>query len=648
MNSTLKEDCCALSSHSLTLLSSRKDSPSVDGPINPKELLNDELPPAANSAVNAVVEDTTANEDTNITAIPANNNLTTTEAAATASTNETTAFTLEPYTTPAERGNWTTINRKTRRRQFRERQMQKLMTLNDVFQPEQLHFDKYFLIRFPGVTINTDINFIETDKDLRRQVGSLKKITKAGKSILLVESSNAAQTNKLKQLKKLGNLSVVVEPHSKFNFSKGVVRSKSFKHNTEEELQEQLESQGVVSVQRMKMRRDGEWTDSDTYVLTFNLSSCPKVIKIVEWHLEKVEEYKYRPQQCFKCQKFGHVSKYCRSEVEVCSRCGKRGHKKADCENDVSCFHCGNAHFSTDRTCPKYKCEELTIALQMREKIPRLEALDRTMETNPEYETLYNTPIPSQADVPENNHDVRVGVNISEPPVEIPNPTPSTSNISTAEENSNTNKRNSNKPIIHLEKTTVNRQPVQRKLSSNRQHETHPSPAATVNPTITETPRTNPPRRNTSTSRQRSATRYATRSESNPESAHPLDSSPKNSPNSMEITDVNCAPSRKNAPNIKPIEASKEPTDRPQTKRVVDYGSDSGDDTDCSLNATKTTTETDALLRTRALPPTQPGKKAKTEKKSPPKRISVIGNDIYTKKPEQSYSGARNKTQFRF
>jgi len=637
------------------LLAPREDSLPVDGPLNSNELSTGQLPPAAVSAVNAVVESTTANnsndKETNIAPVLVNSNLTTadkmSERTAFTSAIETTTFTLEPYTAPAERGNWTTINRRTKRRQFRERQMQKLMTLNEVFQPEQLHFDKYFLIRFPGVTINTDINFIETDRDLRRQVGCLKKITKAGKSIILVESSNAGQTEKLKQLKKLGNHFVVVEPHSKFNFSKGVVRSKSFKHNTEEELQEQLESQGVVSVQRMKMRREGEWQNSDTYVLTFNLSSCPKVIKIVDWHLEKVEEYKYRPQQCFKCQKFGHVSKYCRSEVEVCARCGRRGHPKAQCENDVSCFHCKHAHFSTDRTCPKYKCEESIIALQMREKITRLEALDRTLETNPEYENLYTPSLPNESSAPENTNGAHGGENITETTVERSNPSPAsivpTGNPSGGERNKISNIYN-----------TVKTPPVQRKMPPNRQQNTFPSSAPAVNPTIAEASKKNSPKRNTSSSHRRLTTQPEVQNESGPKIVHTTDSSLKNPPNNnetknMEISDGNSAPPKKNVPIINLIEVPKGLSDRPQTKRVVDYGSDSGDDIDSSLSTKKTTNETDATIRAKAFPPTQPGKKAKTEnKKSPPKRISVIGNNVHNKKPDQSHSGARNITKFRY
>ena len=54
-----------------------------------------------------------------------------------------------------------------------------------------------------------------------------------------------------------------------------------------------------------------------------------------------------------------------------------------------SVSHCGSNHTSRYKKCPKHECEQLTINLQMKEKIPRFEALEKILNMNPQFEQLY-------------------------------------------------------------------------------------------------------------------------------------------------------------------------------------------------------------------------------------------------------------------
>ena len=81
---------------------------------------------------------------------------------------------------------------------------------------------------------------------------------------------------------------------------------------------------------------------------------------------------------------------YCRQTDEICTRCGKSGHLRANCTNEVRCQHCAAAHYSNDKSCPKYICEQTTLTLSMKEKIPRIEALDIVLSRNPAYIPLYD------------------------------------------------------------------------------------------------------------------------------------------------------------------------------------------------------------------------------------------------------------------
>jgi hypothetical protein len=69
--------------------------------------------------------------------------------------------------------------------------------------------------------------------------------------------------------------------------------------------------------------------------------------------------FKDRPNQCFKCQKFGHSAQNCKSHKQVCLRCSKE-HSHSDCNMDkvkgpFKCGNCGGDHAAVDRSCPALK-----------------------------------------------------------------------------------------------------------------------------------------------------------------------------------------------------------------------------------------------------------------------------------------------------
>ncbi|CAK9816278.1 Uncharacterized 50 kDa protein in type I retrotransposable element R1DM [Anthophora plagiata] len=67
--------------------------------------------------------------------------------------------------------------------------------------------------------------------------------------------------------------------------------------------------------------------------------------------------------KCYKCQAFGHVSKYCTAREDTCSHCAQPGHSYKDCKvksQNPSCANCKRAnnphnHCSRDKNCPAYE-----------------------------------------------------------------------------------------------------------------------------------------------------------------------------------------------------------------------------------------------------------------------------------------------------
>ena len=145
--------------------------------------------------------------------------------------------------------------------------------------------------------------------------------------------------------------------------------------------------QGVAYIQRVTIKKNNEEIITDIYIMEFHKHVLSKVLKITDWHHEIVQEYKYRPQPCFNCQRFSHVAKHCRRTTQTCVKCEEEGHSKKDWENDVCCFHCKESHYANDRSSNKYKIES-EIILQHSRKTSRLEATRVVFEKIPQSEKL--------------------------------------------------------------------------------------------------------------------------------------------------------------------------------------------------------------------------------------------------------------------
>lgn len=81
----------------------------------------------------------------------------------------------------------------------------------------------------------------------------------------------------------------------------------------------------------------------------------------VGWHSCFVKDYT-AVSRCYKCQSFGHISKYCRATIDTCGHCALDGHTYQNCpsaKQNPSCVNCKRAnkphdHSSRSRDCPAY------------------------------------------------------------------------------------------------------------------------------------------------------------------------------------------------------------------------------------------------------------------------------------------------------
>ncbi|XP_062585833.1 uncharacterized protein LOC134247496 [Saccostrea cucullata] len=172
----------------------------------------------------------------------------------------------------------------------------------------------------------------------------------------------------------LANIPVVGKIHSGLNQSKGILfdRDHDLDDIPEQEIQSELESQGVVSVKRFTKKRNDNIEPTNTYLLTFGIPILPTSIKVGLYNM-KVEMFVPNPLRCFECQRFGHGQSNCKSS-ETCFRCGEEGHDGKGCHNDPKCKNCKGGHMASSKQCPMWKKEKEIQRVKAEKRIPYPEA----------------------------------------------------------------------------------------------------------------------------------------------------------------------------------------------------------------------------------------------------------------------------------
>lgn len=263
-----------------------------------------------------------------------------------------------------------------------------ITVISDVISREKTEPVPRFLViaRADESTSNFDkISPFVISKQLFGLVGNLKSIKKI-KEGLLVETVSELQALKLLKTQRLGTYNVQVSAHRTLNYSKGVVTCRDFLNCTIEEILEELRSEGVMEVRRIRRKSEGIFVDTSSHILTFNRPKLPVKIKAAFYSLP-VRPYVPNPIRCFNCQQFGHTAQFC--ENQTCCTCGYPPHEE-ECKQPFKCVNCGGEHHSRANNCPSLK-EEINIQhIKTLEKISYTEAKRKIQSTKPTGTTFAN------------------------------------------------------------------------------------------------------------------------------------------------------------------------------------------------------------------------------------------------------------------
>lgn len=147
-------------------------------------------------------------------------------------------------------------------------------------------------------------------------------------------------------------------------FRKGLIRYVDTSFN-EEYLKNNLVSNvPIAEVQRMKRKVNDEneqvtFVPRQVVVLTFEGSVLPNSVKINSVNCP-VEPYIQRVTQCFRCLRYGHIAKQCRSTTSLCINCGQNKDENHSCdESKTFCVFCKDStHKTISKNCPHYQKQQ--------------------------------------------------------------------------------------------------------------------------------------------------------------------------------------------------------------------------------------------------------------------------------------------------
>lgn len=223
--------------------------------------------------------------------------------------------------------------------------------------------------------------------------GVVMECKKLRNGSLIIKCFNKIQAEKVMKITCLTeNIAVKVEIHQAFNRCKGKIFSRDLKYLTTGEILEELNTQKVIDITRIKRkdRNTGKITDEDLglYILTFSSCNLPEKI-FIGYESINVEAHIPMPFRCFKCFQFGHSAEKCTKDQKCCPNCNKVEHSKKTeegyekCIRTAECANCHKEHNSFSRTCELYQKEYEIQRIRVLNKISYAEAKRRFNTLNP-------------------------------------------------------------------------------------------------------------------------------------------------------------------------------------------------------------------------------------------------------------------------
>ena len=189
----------------------------------------------------------------------------------------------------------------------------------------------------------------------------------------------------MKLIKEMANIPVKISEHHGINNSEGIIYVYGYDMSDTEGfktgMKNDLDISDVEPATWIKSRNKL----ATALKVTFNKAIPPEYIEISgeQTHC-KVYEIQPKPMRCVKCQDYGHTKKRCKKEKHICGKCNIEGHETNSCHSMVKpiCQHCGDEHYTGNRSCSLYKYELEILMIQKNEQVGRAQAMILAQQRN--------------------------------------------------------------------------------------------------------------------------------------------------------------------------------------------------------------------------------------------------------------------------
>ena len=252
------------------------------------------------------------------------------------------------------------------------------------------HWPRYWIME--GADVNNPLpNPFVTSKGIQ-SISSTIEVRKLKNGSLLLRCEHRKQAIALEKTVQLVSVPVKVTPHRTLNSSMGIIRCRDIYDMTEEEIQLELASQGIAKVKRFTIKKDGQVKKTNTYLLTFQMTTPPQSINVGYLRV-KVEAFVPNPLRCYKCQRYGHGQNTCKGQ-SVCHKCSKEDHGDDPCTGPLKCVNCAGSHSSSSKQCPIWIKERAIQKLKVENKLSypeakkQVEALQHTVPIGGTYASV--------------------------------------------------------------------------------------------------------------------------------------------------------------------------------------------------------------------------------------------------------------------
>lgn len=210
---------------------------------------------------------------------------------------------------------------------------------------------------------------IVSPSEQQLNISNIKKIQESG---ILIETPNKRDIAALMTNRKLKEAGFSVQIPAKKN--PRIIIYNVTKQKPDQEIMDDIAKQNNFNSQEKQILKEqtklafktGDKTrNTCNWVLETSKAARDILIKrdrlYIEWTCCGLKDY-IAATRCYKCQSFGHTTKFCNSTTDTCGHCGASGHAFKSCPNkskSAVCINCKrngkpHNHNIRDKECPAY------------------------------------------------------------------------------------------------------------------------------------------------------------------------------------------------------------------------------------------------------------------------------------------------------